>query len=131
MNTKKLLVTTNEFTELEKDFSNWFDNSSLFDMYKENRGICKGIVMEYIANKQGKTIFTHLATRSKVKYYVDCNGVICNTENPPDGYTLSIFTIGSYEVVDVIDSNNEVHDSYAVWDEEGLLTYLKRKVDGE
>lgn len=69
----------------------------------------------------------------KAKYYVDCNGVIYNTENPPDFCHLEFRTEGTdapYEVVDVVDSfHNILIETYALWDEIGLYNALKRRFE--
>lgn len=60
------LVTTEEFNTLNAEFSDWFDRRSLmFDIFGDSRGICKSIVMEYLANQQGMTIYKHIAEENK------------------------------------------------------------------
>lgn len=59
----KLTVTTDaEFEALSKEFNDWFRNrSTMSNLFADAKGICRGIVMEYLANQQGKTIYTHIA----------------------------------------------------------------------
>lgn len=68
------------------------------------------------------------------KYYIDCFGDICNTENPPEFCHLVIRTEGAnapYEVVDVVenDFHTMVMGTYALLDEEGLFNVLKRRFE--
>lgn len=53
------LVTTEQFNEYDKKFSEWFDKKENSSLFHDVRGICKNAIMEYLANKDGFTIYPH------------------------------------------------------------------------
>ncbi len=68
---KYQMVTEQEYIELESEFFRWFgtrdSGSKLQSIFGHARGVCKTIVIEYIANQQGKTTYQVIADERNEK----------------------------------------------------------------
>lgn len=53
------LVTDKECDVLEYEFSQWFDKEENSTLFSDCRGLCKSAIMEFLANKVGRTIYSH------------------------------------------------------------------------
>src|SRR3989304_348789 len=51
------LVTSEQFGEYSSQFSIWFDKKEKTSLFSDSRGICESAIMEYLANKDGLTIY--------------------------------------------------------------------------
>lgn len=66
------LVNQAEWEWYEEQVLNWLDNTDSGYAFQDARGIAKSAIMEYLANEDGLTIFSHLADKEEEDEKIRC-----------------------------------------------------------